>query len=94
MNRKNNEPDAQDLLPIDFREDWAAIPRLALYQIFLVGFLIGAGLSITIYAYFANNIPAMVAYPVALLIAKLQNWLIPWDRRARNQLQKWHNSNA
>jgi hypothetical protein len=41
-------PDPQDLLPADLRSEWAVIPTVELYWVFVVGAIFGAGVALNI----------------------------------------------
>ncbi len=80
--------DPQDLLPEALRHKWTVLPKALLYQLFLVGALLGAGVSISAYGLVLKDERAWWGFPAALCIAMLQNKLLPWDKRAIAQFQR------
>jgi hypothetical protein len=81
-------PDPQHLLPEDLRDEWAVVPQDSLYQMLLVGALIGVGTALSIVGLIQGNDLLWYAFPVALILAWLQKRLFPWsERRLLKQLQ-------
>lgn len=83
------EPDPQELLPEELRGKWAAVPRDTLYQLFLVGTILGAGTALSIAGLIVGSNPMKFGIPVALAVAQLQNRLFPWERRAVSELRRY-----
>lgn len=75
------EPDPQRLLPPDLRSQWAVVPRDVLYQALLVGGLLGAGIALSIVGFVLDVRALWLAFPVAGLLALLQNKFFPWSER-------------
>jgi hypothetical protein len=81
------EPDPQELLPPDLRQTWAAVPRDTLYQLCLVGAILGAGTALSVAGLIVGSHPMYYGFPVAVVLAKLQNWAFPWERKAVSELR-------
>jgi hypothetical protein len=77
----DHDPDPQQLLPEDLRDDWAVVPRDLLYQVVLVGTLLGAGAALSIAGLVTGSKPMWYAFPVALLLAEMQRRRRPWSER-------------
>ena len=88
-NQGRDDPEPQELLPEELRQDWVALPRRLPAQILLVGFLLGAGLALFAYGLAVGDGLAVSMLGVALALAVLQNKLIPWDERALARLRAW-----
>jgi hypothetical protein len=71
------------------RQLWVVLPKTLLYQLFLVAALLGAGVSLTAYGIVVNDRRTLWGFPVALVIAKLQNMLVPWGKRATQELRDY-----
>jgi hypothetical protein len=80
------EPDPQRLLPEELRPLWAVVPKALLYQMVLVGALLGAGAATSAYAFLLGEPRGWYAFPLAIGLAWLQN-RFPWGRRAVYQLR-------
>lgn len=87
------EPDPQELLPPELRRTWAAVPRDTLYQVCLVGVLLGAGTAISVAGLIVGSAPMYYGFPVAVVLAKLQNWAFPWERKAVAELRLHQSQN-
>lgn len=79
------EPDPQELIPEGMRDSWVAVPRSSLYQLVLVGAILGAGAAVSVVAIGLDAAALRCAFPIAVVLAWLQNRL-PWERRALSQL--------
>jgi hypothetical protein len=64
--------DPQDLLPSDIRDRWAVVPRFELYQLFVAGFLFGAGAAASILGFTVGPTYLSYGFPVALVLCFLQ----------------------
>ncbi len=91
-NMKSRELDPQQVLPEALRHRWAAVPKVVLYQMFIGGALIGAGVAVSILGAIANNRQLYWGFPIALTIATLLTKVIPWERRANADLQRHSDS--
>ena len=74
------EPDPRNLLPEQFRENWIVTPKDFPYQVFLVGLLLGAMLSLEVVALLFNYRELHLWGGVLLLLIPLQN-LLPWPHK-------------
>ncbi|MEQ8844176.1 MAG: hypothetical protein RIB58_04910 [Phycisphaerales bacterium] len=88
------EPDPQELLPPDLRRTWAAVPRATLYQVCLVGAILGAGTALSVAGLIVGSNPMYYGFPVAVVLAKLQNWAFPWERKAISELRLHQSQNT
>lgn len=68
--------DFQELLPPEMRSGWAVVPRFFLYQLCAVGALLGAGAAVNVLGWIYGHNWMRWAFPVAMLIAYLQNRLL------------------
>ncbi len=93
-NMNSRELDPQQVLPEALRHRWAAVPKVVLYQMFIGGALIGAGVAVSILGAIANNRQLYLGFPIALTIATLLTKVIPWERRATADLQRHSDSPA
>ncbi len=89
VKRPDDDPEPQELLPEELRQDWVVLPKWSPTQIFLVGFLLGAGAALFAYGLAVGDGLAASMLGVALALAAIQNKIIPWDRRALAQLRAW-----
>lgn len=78
----------QELLPEPMQDRWAVVPRATLYQLFMVGALIGAGVAMSVVGFTSGPGWLRYAFPISLILAQLMNWLIPWERGAMRQLRE------
>lgn len=69
------EPDPQDLLHPDLRASWTVVPRHELNQIFLSGFLFGAGTAASVIGFVSGNKALWYGFPAAYLLARLQGFI-------------------
>ena len=67
------DPDPQLLLPEELRAKWAVGPKTSLYQIFLVGAVLGAGLALSIVGIAQGPEFLKGSFPIALALCYLQN---------------------
>jgi hypothetical protein len=74
--RGNEVSNLQHLLPPKLREGWCVLPRFVLYQLFGVGALFGAGISLTLAGWIVDNKIMTRAWPVALVAMLAQKWML------------------
>jgi hypothetical protein len=77
----NAEADPQNLLPEDQRPHWAVVPRDALYQLVLVGLLLGAGAAVSVVGFIQRDRLMYSGFPLAVLACWLQNAILPWSEK-------------
>lgn len=70
--RKDPEPDPQDAVPADLRDRWALVPKFELTQLFLAGFLIGAGTLASVVGFVSGPKWLWYGFPAALVLCRLQ----------------------
>ena len=87
------DPDPQELLPEELRHRWAVVPRDTRYQMLLVGTLLGAGTALSVAGLIVGSNPMKFGFPIALVLAQLQNWVFPWERRAVSALRRFVSRN-
>lgn len=78
------EPDSRKLLPEEFRANWIVVPRDFPYQVFLVGLLLGAMLSLEAIALIYDDRSLHLWGGGLLLLIPLQNFL-PWPGKKIEQ---------
>jgi hypothetical protein len=70
---KKEDPDLQHFLPAELRTRWCVFPRYAVYQLFFVGVLLGAAVTLTIAGLIIGNKPLTVVAPIVLAVVYAQN---------------------
>ena len=78
-----SQPDPQELLPADCREDRAVVHRLSLYWLFAAGVLVGAGAALSVVGFLTGDFSLYWAFPVALAVAALGQTVVSWAERRR-----------
>ena len=74
------EPDPRKLLPEKFRANWIVVPKDFPYQVFLVGVLLGALVSLEVVALIYNYSELHLWGGVLLILIPIQNFL-PWPHK-------------
>jgi len=89
---RDDDPDPQELLPVELRADWLVVPKTSLWRLCLAVALIAAGIALSIVGISTGDRMLASAFPAALALAKLQGVLLPWPEerllaalRARQQ---------
>ncbi len=80
--------DPQQLLPRELRARWAVVPKAVLYQMVIVGAIIGAGAAVSTVGFVVGPRWMVFGFPAALGLAQMQNMLIPWTRRAERAMEE------
>ena len=75
--------DSRNLLPVQFRDNWIAIPKDFPYQVFLVGVLLGGMLSLAAVAV-ALGLRELHWWGGLLLILSYAQSLLPWPGKKAN----------
>ncbi len=86
MFRQNTKSvDPQELLPLEFQAQWAVVPKFELYQLFVAGFVIGAGAMASILDITVGPAYLWYGFPLALAYCVLQAMILGRfaDRRLR-----------
>lgn len=83
--RQKAKADPQDLLPPEFRAQWAVVPKFELYQLIVAAFVIGAGAMATILGITVGPAYLWYGFPLALAYCFLQAMILGRfaDRRLR-----------
>lgn len=72
MHKTDAKVDPQDLLPNGLREKWAVVPPFELYQLFVAGFLLGAGVAASVLGATLGPKYLWYGFPIALVLCYLQ----------------------
>jgi len=84
-----DDPDPRMLLPVQFRDNWIAIPKDFPYQVFLVGVLLGGMLSLMTVALMLDKREFHTWAGLLLLLIWLQSFL-PWPaKKAGVELEEY-----
>ena len=88
-------PDFQPLLPEPMRRTWAVVPKFSLYQLVVVGAILGIGAALTVAGFVTPYRWLRPAIAVALVVAWLLNLLLSRrERRLIDQAQGFARSAA
>lgn len=82
------DPDPQQLLPEELRSEWVAAPKTSLYQLLLVGLILGAGLALTTVGIAQGSKYLTLGFPVAMAVCHIQNKVFSGVERRRLEEMK------
>jgi hypothetical protein len=77
------ESDPQRLMAVEFRSDWAVVPPLSLYWLFVVGVLLGAGGAVSLIGFALGNSVMSWGWPASLVLALVGGKVMARYERSR-----------
>jgi len=87
---EKNDPDLQHILPTELRIRWRIVPQWTLYQLFIVGAFVGAGIASLIAGWVTGNQIMIAIAPTMMLAAHIQGWCLKgWQRRDEADVAKF-----
>jgi len=81
--------DLQHFLPAELQTRWAVLPKYALYQLFIVGVLLGGAVTLTVLGIYYRNKTLGVIAGCSITGMYVQNWLFkPMHNRYESEARR------